>query len=420
MRLFDGGKKGVKDSLVIDFDIRLRRFAYGDIFKLVFTGRDGYQSVIKMLYDNASVLNESRFSAVLESRKVIASETLPSGDISETWVHFHTKMDLVSDSLYVWVNDGLLTKGEVSFRPKMDVSITFGRSEFQLDVPSMSIRNLKLQLGRKTYIYNLDEDSGRYAYCRKHPFARASVHNPYWLNNDYKSWKKIFVNSSDRHQVVGYNSAGNYLYSLADGSFIISDLFGKTLDFPTYNSNLPVRPYMGSSVADPRTGELFLYEFYCPLGIVDTLPNLAVFNPDSLSWKILSKGFPFYPKLRNAVLVDTLTNSLIGYGGDGMFRYDGHIYTFHKGDSHWRELPEPEGGELWPRCMHSMGLDGRTLYIFGGVGSRNGEQILFQHLYNLHSINLDTYECRKLWEIPWSEEDKIPTETVPDMAFGRR
>ncbi|MCQ2144075.1 MAG: hypothetical protein MJY56_08435, partial [Bacteroidales bacterium] len=281
--------------------------------------------------------------------------------------------------------------------------------EAQPDVPTMSINNLPVSRGKNKYRYNLDEDSGNYAYCEGRPFAKAVVQNPYWLKTNFKEWRKVFENKSETFQVFGYNAFTSLLYSFTENEHAFADMYGSVAKITGTN---PVPTTMGTSVVDPSNGDVYVYEFYNRRGFYKDDPSLAVIDKDKTGWTVLTSGFPIPPRIRSSVVVDTLSNKLVGYGGYGMFRYDGSFYTYTKGDDKWVELAKMAGDELLPRSMHAMAIDGHTLYIFGGVGSRNGEQILSEHLYTLHSINLDTNVCRKLWEIEWNEEDKVPTENM--------
>lgn len=409
LRPFNGRSKAVKDSLVIEFDAKFDPLSYGYIFTLKFKGGEGPGSVIKLLYDNASDINKATLSTVLEGKRVITSDSVPFEEISDKWLHVRTKMDLVTDSLSISLNDRQVVEGGASFTPKMKTSISFGWYEAQPDVPSMSINNLTVSLGKDIYRYDLDEDSGNYAYCKGKPFAKAVVQNPYWLKTNFKEWRNVFVNKSDVFQVFGYNTYTSQFYSLTDTERIVADTYGNVIKL---TGNNPIPTSMGTSVADPSNGDIYVYEFYNKRGLHDDDPSLAVLKNDSAEWKVLAKGYLGYPKIRNAIVVDTLSNRLVGYGGYGMFRYDGKLYTYTKGDDKWVEMPPVTGDELVPRSMHAMAIDGHTLYIFGGVGSSSGEQILSKHLYTLHSIDLETNVCSKLWEIEWDGGEEIPTENM--------
>jgi len=410
--LFDSNPLKAKDNLKIEFDARIQPAGYGYLLQVQLNEDKRESSTVNILYDCRSNYSLTKFNVILEGKSLISEIQIPAKDFKDTWHHLSLSFDFHRDSLYFGV-DSNYTVGPISLSPGMNVSATFGKSHSQIDVPSFSIRNLEISDSKRVFSYSLAEDSGNTAYCKKR-LRSAKVKNPYWIMNDSRRWKKVFDYKSNTFQTVGYDSTRHRLYDIIEDSLILADVANRTTDVIIMPKSKPVRATMGTSILNPLTGDIIAYEFYSHDQSRPDQASFATLDMESLEWTVEGKGFSGNPRMRNTVIYDKRDNRLIGYGGYGRFKYCGDFYTFDKESNSWVDLPQTTGDPLYPRFQHSMGFDPQTrlIYIFGGVGSINGEQILGKHLYTLHCVDIDTMECTLLWEIEWDKEQMIPVENM--------
>lgn len=413
LRLFGKRPLQVRDSLKIEFDALLRPDDYGYILQVNIRDRYRNESPINLLYDCRANVDFCSFKIVLESRKLLARLDIPATEFKEGWHHFDCRLDLVRDSLFMSIDGAYHTSGGAAFVSTMKADITFGRSKSQIDVADFSLRNLRISEKKRSYFYPLNEDSGNYAFCGNFRYA-ATVTNPIWMKNDFRLWRRFHSHKSPSYQTIAYDTLNHRLYDMVADSLILKGLRGEP-QVHSLASRAPVYPTMGTSLVDPRSGRVICYEFYARDAFRLNDCSLATLDPSTLEWEPLLRGFSGNPRMRNTVIFDREKNRLVGFGGYGAFSYCGDFYAFPlEGGTGWAMLP-PVGGEgLYPRFQHASAFDeeSREMYIFGGVGSVNGEQILGRHQYTLHKVNIDTMESALLWEIDWQEEDKVPVANM--------
>ena len=415
LSLFPHQKPLFRDSLALRFEARLEsdRFGLGYLCRVELDPGSG-APVINLLVERVSDTWVIR--VIWEGQRFLASLPVPSSDLTTgRWFSMSLLFDLERDSVTLSVADRWSVSGQLDLPPRIRPDIVFGRSGDLTDVLPLSLRNISVAGSRRPCFFPLDEAEGRFAHCVNRLFP-AEVTNPYWLRADASRWKPFFTRFSPIYQCVGYDPVRHRLWSFSRDSLSWVSLSGQGRTDDRFASPCPVPISLGTSFMDPRSGCLYVYDmFQSGEQIARQTPSLARLSPGSLSWEPVSTDAFTVQFHHHNEFVDPDSSRLVVFGGYGFRKYNGDFYSLPfvpRGEEpiRWEKLPAVNGDPLWPRFLGSMGYnpaDGK-LYVFGGKGNESGEQIVgAQYLYSLHSIDLKTMECRKLWQIPWSGDNIV-------------
>ena len=285
-----------------------------------------------------------------------------------------------------------------SFTPQ----IIFGRSDYLIDVPTFSMKDLVVSNMDNSFVFPLCQSEGNNVYTNEGKRI-GYVENPYWAINDSYHWKKIFSSESDspagniynakKHQILYYNNDIIYIHNIMSQQT-------KRIKFVV---PCPVTLYLGTSFIDENGQKLYTYETYRD-GKTAEQASIASLNLNTLLWNPESTeqiedgqmhhhGAFFMPDQQHYTI----------YGGFANMRYNAAFYTYDINKHHWT-IRNDIKGEKFPRYFLSMGYDGkRYVYIFGGMGNDSGDQTVGRRFfYDLHRLDLRTKKIEKLWDVNWN------------------
>ena len=415
LEVFPYLRPSFRDTLSLRFEVRLEadRFGLGYLCRIE-TDPEHLAPVINLLFERVSDTWVIRI--IWEGQRFLASLPVSSSDLmTGRWFSMAVLLDLEHDSVSLSVDGRLSVTGIVDLPSRIRPRIVFGRSGDLTDVLPVSLRNLRISGCRRAFFFPLAEANGSYAHGSGR-LIPAEVTNPYWLREDASRWKPFFSHSSPLYQCVGYDVSRHQLWSFSRDSLHLISLSRQGRTDSRFEEPCPVPITLGTSFVDSRTRNLYVYEMYqTGEQIAHGTPSFARLSPGSLSWEALgTDAFPIQFHHHNEY-VDADSSRLLVFGGYGFRKYNGDFFciTYDPEGSdplRWKMLPKVHGDPLWPRFLGAMGYDPADgkLYVFGGKGNESGEQIVgAQYLYSLHSVDPETMECRKLWQIPWSGDNIV-------------
>lgn len=410
LEIFHNARPFVSDSLVVRFSLRLESSRSEDLGYIchVETGKSKKSPVIRLLMD--SDYGSRTFHVIWEGQRFITDVRIPRDSLEGRWFPCTMVFNLADGSISLNVADNWHSSGKIDLPRILRPYLVFGRYEDLTDVSQFSIRDLEIHGRNRHWVFPLSEDGGSTATC-KGSFRTGRVQQPYWLAKDASNWKRIFSNASDNYQYAGFDPITHRFLCFSSDSISYVSLNEATRQDFRFTTPCPVASSLGTSFVSPLDSALYAYEMYYPNEmLLARAPSFAVLRPGSLDWEALSSEAFDKQFHHHNEFFDTTGHRLIVYGGYSYKKYNGTFYSFSLDSLRWSTLTPVTGDDLWPRFLGAMGHDPSSglLYLFGGKGNESGDQVVgSQYLYTLHSVDLRTMTCRKIWQIPWHGENIV-------------
>lgn len=405
-RVFEYEKPTFKDSLTISFDFSAdRNKNTGYIFRIK---TQDPSLIFNLSYDSYGddiiyKLNEEGKSTLITIKESQIRNN------SGNWSHVILTFDLRKQKIQFSIEEA---KGSCTIKlPNMlQPDIYFGRSDYFIDLPSFSIRNL--QIGNKTigYSFQFKEHEGNTIY-NSNKAAIGHVEQPTWLINRAYYWNKLASFSSTSVAGFNFDAVKNKIYYYNKDSITTYNLPYRQFLTTQYKNQLPIRLSLGYNFINTQQHALYAYELI-PHNDGDI--TMAQLDLETKLWSSVSnKRLPLWLH-HHAKFFDASNNRFIIFGGFGNMRYNNEFNCYNLATDTWSKL-EFTGDTIFPRYFLSMGYSeaDNCLYIFGGMGNESGEyNVGRKYYYDFYKVDLTQMHITKLWEIPWVQDHVVPVKSM--------
>ena len=395
-----------KDFLTIDFDILSDTLPQvGYLFRIKTQMPD---LTFNLAYDSQG--NNIVYHLNLEGKSRLITMSIPKKEYPfSQWSKLKLHLDLIKGLISFSIGDHSQTE-KLNFPKYLETKILFGCSDYFIDIPSFSIRNLKIFGKNSAFEYPLNEHAGSDVYPSIGNIS-GHINNPIWLINDAYYWK--FIGQQSSKQVSGFNFNQNKqeIYYFNHDSLIVYNMVNEKISTIKYDNECPIDFRLGDNFLNPVNNSMVVYEVYKTLS-KDVM--MAEYNLDTKTWSVLSKDKLPTERHHHGRFFDQKNNRFIIFGGFGNLLYTNDFYSFNLDTQTWSKL-NFKGDIIHPRYFLSMGYFEKTncLYIFGGMGNESGEyNVGRKYFYDLYKVDLNNYTIKKLWEIAWTKEDVVPIKSM--------
>lgn len=323
------------------------------------------------------------------------------------WFRVKISFDLEKDSLFLYIDGVKHSTGNIGLPRRYYPDIVFGKDDYFIDVPSFSIKNLRVG-NNKHYLFPLNEHEGGRVHDKLgRPLGE--VMNPEWLINDAYHWRKQVTFSSESIAGSNYNPQTKNVYYFNSDSIRIYNIRNGETSAIQFNEACPVRLKLGTNFLDRTSGKLYTYEVHYDTPYEG--PTIASLDLKTMEWQEESYDRLPIQLHHHGGFMEPEEKVYSLFGGFGNMQYSNNIYTYNLEEKKWSEAVPFNKSNLTPRYFSSVGhLKGTEfMYIFGGMGNESGEQIVGrEYYYDLQRVNLQTGKVEKLWDLPWSKENVVP------------
>ncbi len=359
-------------------------------YNLVYTYEDDSSSYLKFSIDN----KEIPLSVKLSEEKLGKRK----------WLNVSIKFNSASDSIEFIVNNDSYRMYTDFSSKKFRPVIFFGKHGSFIDVPDISIRNLKISDINSSYSFNFNEIKGSEVHDLKGT-VRGVVENPIWLINESFFWKQRFHFASNQVTAINYdskmqrfiliNTDSVYFYNITKGTFTGYELPQET----------PVPLRLGLSFFSDENEKLTVYE----VNDADfNKPSMASINLNTFDWEDWSFDQLDKQSHHHISYFDQEKEEFVIFGGYGNKEYFNDFYSISKIKPVWEKV-HFSGDTITPRFFSgATKLNDHELIIFGGAGNPSGQQSAGKIYYtDCYRVNLKTRTIKKLWN-----SDAISTNMV--------
>ena len=385
--------------LELSFDVRsIRDEPYGCVCRLI--GDRGY--VIDLIN---SVSHDHRWVPLLIAggKSVELKSDIRWGEWEKVLLQVDTQSGSVTlkygeEQAYV---DVPVIKGSRSFR------ISFGRCPFdKFDVElasSFDIRDVHLSHGRKLFAeWPLRMHSGNES-PDIHGRKTALAENPIWLADELIKPRPLLHLECGKGTCIAFDGDRNFL--IVDNPEQLISFDAEVLALDTVQVTEGFLPPANATNQLIYTGDTLLS--YNLLGNA-----YASFDQELCKWSggKSANETDFYTNY--TATWDTERKKLYCFGGYGFF----HLYDDLRicDPAHPDSLRIVSLTGISPRCFSSSAMLDGDLYIFGGKGTKSGNQELAQdYNYDLYKYNPDSGALTSIWTLPTPPQERfVPGENM--------
>lgn len=367
---------------------------FGYIFRLI---NDRNQN-IDLIYDqhklNFRLVNQEEFTDI---NFEIDPAVLFGG-----WTKISFTLD-AAKGITCTVNNKVWRANDPGLKSKC-FKIIFGTSSehnfISSDVPPMRLRNIALSTDdSKQYFWSLNELAGTTS-TDSIANKTAKVVNPGWIKPKHNNWQLVRSLTIKGWPSVAFNERTEELYLAGNDTLYTFRAKGTRFDGTALSSpGMNLLPG-NQSIVNQHTGKL--YNFYTDQQL------LTEYDFARNAWDRHFTGGPTteHWQVNKFFSGDTSLFILCGYG---QLKYKNTIRRVNPNTGTWTTV-QPQGDFLAPRYLSAVGTtaSGKTAYILGGFGSREGDQLLSpRHFYDLLRYDVETNTISKVYSLPEPAEQFV-------------
>lgn len=404
--VFGSDEKVFAHRLEIKFDMQLPRVA--EVGYILHVVDESHGINFNLFYDGRGndwfELNEEGKTTLIRSN--INRQAL----LDKGWIPFSLLFNLDTKQVVVSI-DGNSSQAQVSSLPSvLSPNIVFGRFDYLIEVPSVTIKNLHILSDVADYFFPLSQSISNDVYdnlLNKIGY----VENPYWSINDCYHWQKLDVIHFQHNAGVSFNPHCHQFYGYTRDTLLIYNTDSRETSCLVFSLPCPVDINLGMNFLDTRTDRLYTYEVFKYGNIADRPADeasIASLDLNTYEWTPECYGQLPTQMHHHGCFLDTLRNRFCIFGGFGSMQYFRSLNIYDIGQHQW--LQPKSLYPCTPRYFTSMGIDSqlRYAYIFGGMGNESGNQSIGRHyLYDLYRIDLTNDSTMHLWSIDWGKRQNI-------------
>jgi two-component SAPR family response regulator len=365
---------------------------FGEVFSIKDKINNNFISLSYIDFDNSI----QKLKLNYNSESNILTIPLTDADLSfKKWINLKVSFDSSSKTITLEVNGKSYVKKGFSFTSNISPEINFGKHESNIEVPSMSIKDLRIQNGKINYTFPLNESRGEKVYDSSGEFY-GMVKNPNWLINDSYHWKKRQTFFFKEISAVTFDEKNQRFISISSDSIAFYNIEKQTTKKIKLKQKNPIPMRLGTSILNPSSNKLYVYELN---DVVINSPTIASLDLDTFEWQIISNLQLPIQHHHHDSFFDNTKNGFYVFGGFGNQKYTNELNYFDLDLRQWATIVL-KGDSMSPRFFSGLcKINKDEILIFGGIGNKSGDQTIGKRYYSdLYKINLNSKKISKLWD----------------------
>jgi len=291
------------------------------------------------------------------------------------------------------------------------VKISFGTSNFDgfasTDIASVNVRDIRIFNNGKIKRYWKLKEHGLSFVLDSVANVPALAINPQWMLDSYATWKKVYSNKFPMNSQITFDTKNTFYIVTPDSKTIYSlETTENTIDSIKVRSGFIASDCPNTIFYDSVTNQLLTYN------LTDSLTSYYSFSTNIWSYQNQPSHDPYSD---NSAVYMPHEQAIYSFGGYGYYKYAHDLIRMDiaNGNQEKTELTE-----IFPRYSAATTIVNDSIYIFGGRGSKTGQQeITPRNYYDFYSVDLATKKVVKFWEIINVDEDFLPgSNLIYDQA----
>ncbi|WP_435355558.1 hypothetical protein [Emticicia sp. SJ17W-69] len=396
-----------KNDFELSFELKFKPKVtsyFGYVFRIITQDNKN----IDFLFQSNADGQQKSFRIISGDKDIKLNQQLDSVSLYSKWNQFNIKIQ--DKKLQIFCNNKLYGEGTIPFGFNECFKIYFGECNhpkfLTSDVLPMFLRNVFFKSGGETtHHWPLNEIFGNYS---KDLLAHqeAITKNALWLLRKHYEWK----------QLAKIKVKGNSNFSFdANARKIIINTDIKTYFLSTRNDSLSSKEF-ALKHKKFTFGDLSVYLQHKAQLINIRLNEKQIFkyNASNNSWNIsANEKYNLTEYWHHNKYIYPNDTAIVLIGGYGQYKYKNTFQKFSFQTNKWSNV-KLNGDVIEPRYMFGMGHENETKsYIFGGFGSKTGDQVLNpQNYYDLFEIDWKTNAIKKIYELKSPETPFVAASSL--------
>lgn len=381
-------------GFILEFESKFRQkdAYYGNIFKIV--GNKSFN--IDLISNFEGGLNSKNpIFLLIVNNTILHSfywKEIPNGGI-EKWIKFKLEIESKNSSISLSING---VKKSLKVKEIVDLNsyeIVFGKSNLKnfvtSDVSPMSLKHIKIFEGDQLIRnWNLGKHLKNNAVYDEISNDFAQTKNPIWLLDQHLYWKKNTSLQFKNLLGTAQDEKKGLVFFIDQKAVYVYNLKNQVLDTLNY-SNSPYHCLGNNFIYNPNTAEIWSYTF--------EKNTISKFNFATSTWSQADTNCAEPNFWHHNKMISPKDGNLITFGGYGHYKYKNSTKIFDTKNSNWKSI---NNNTIEPRYLSSSGiLNADTFLIFGGYGSKSGNQAINSHcFYDLYTVDFATNQSKLLWK----------------------
>lgn len=390
--------KSVTDSFRLDFDFKIydsERFGY--IFRIIDKASANSETPLCHFLCHPEFSEGHNTLFFIQNNKKSGKILISKKD--KKWIPFSLKINCIRNSATITCNDSIF-RFPIDLPKNLDINVIFGLLlRNNAEVAAFDIRNVRFKISQKQqYYWPLNEISDNIAHDIKQG-EQSEVKNPNWLIKQHFFWNKIFEGKADVMGGVDFDAKSQDILIVNRDSIISFNVLINKVTSRKYNGKRPFEKDSHFSIINPKSNELISYDFHFLKA--NGVKDYSVFQPENQTWTIPENSSDQEENHLHLMFWNNDTTKLIKFGGYAHYKFFNDFRTFDFATQRW-EILSLQGDVVYPRSHSAIGRNphNQLYYLFGGLGNKEGEQVLgVQNYYDLYSLDFKNLKSKKIWEL---------------------
>ncbi|WDF70440.1 kelch repeat-containing protein [Sphingobacterium oryzagri] len=403
------------DRFALDFDLQVpNNSSMGYIVRIK---EENQRSIINLHYEKEG--GQAVFRLNEEGKANLITLRIPLQQLIEQhWFPVRIAYDLRKGHVELQIARKAPQLARVPLSSPYAANVTFGRSDYMIDVPSFSLRNFRIGNNERETVFPLRESKGD----KLHNAAgevMGKVANGTWLLNDAYHWHKHTQMRSSSTSGATYDAKTKSIYYFNRDSLAIYEVQTGLERHIRFAEACPVEIKLGTCFIVPEEHRLYVYETHYTTPYAG--PTVASLDLEDFSWRIESSQYLQRELNHHAAAYLANSRQLLLFAGYGNMVYSNDMLLYNLEDKTWSKVPM-RGDSIFPRYFTSSGRSpiDQKLYIFGGMGNESGQHIVGRkYFYDLYSFDPRTRKTSKLWDVERKDSHFVPARglVIPDSNW---
>lgn len=394
-------------GFILEFEANFRQkdAYYGNVFKVL--GNKSFNIDLVSNFEEDLNSKNPNFTLVVNNTIVCTFrwKEVPQGGI-EKWMKFKLEIDRKNSSISLSINGDKKSKKVKEIADLKSYDIVFGKSNMKnfvtSDVSPMSLKHIKIFQGNKLIRnWSLGKHLKNNSVYDEISNDIAQTKNPIWLLDQHLYWKKNKSLQFKNLLGTAQDEKRGLVFFIDQKAVYVYSLKNQVLDTINY-TNSPYYCLGNNFIYNPKTAEIWSYTF--------EKNTISKFNFSTSSWSKADSNCEEPNYWHHNKMISPKDGNLITFGGYGHYKYKNATKTFDTNTSTWKSI---NNNTIEPRYLSASGiLDTNSFLVFGGYGSKTGNQAVNSHcFYDLYTVDFTTNKAKKLWK-------KEAVESSPFVPIG--
>jgi len=405
LTVFPSNNTEFREQFTLQFDLKIS--SNSPIGYVLRIKEKAQKPILNLYYDEEN--GKAIFRLNEEGKYSLITSTFDKVKLVEhPWISMQMHFDLHAGEITLKIADFPEKKAKINLTSPYRPSVLFGKSDYMIDVPSMSIKNLRIGNDTHSYQFPLKESEGNLLHDSM-GVVRGEVSHGLWLVNEAYNWQKLVQFKSSSEAGSEYNPKTRSVYYFNTDSIKIYSFLTGEMQALAFSNPCPVKLVRGNTFIDEQTNSLYVYETFYNQPYDG--PTVASLDLKTLTWTVQSHDVFGNEMNHHGYLLLPNSENFLVFGGFGAMHYSNKFSIYSLSNKHWHKNLNTMGAKIFPRYFTSMGYSPKhqKAYIFGGMGNESGEHIVGrQYFYDLYSFDPKTNQVDKLWTVNWKEKHIVP------------